>query len=264
MAANLPNFEAPPINEVAMGVQFAPIEGLLHTHFGLFWSLVKEEFSKSDEAAPLGTAEGLWINQKTNVPLPRTWLVHDETQCLIQLQPDIFYFNWRRQADDQNYPSYAEIKPLFYKYLWRYVDFLTGEKLLPPEQVKCDLTYVNIIPRGEGDEPVEFLAELLPDVSWRLAKDRYLPLPKALSWQATIEIEEAIELTANVNPAARKTDDHPVLRLQISARDTGPGSSLDATEPWFDRAHDAIVLSFIDLTSERKQRELWKRTDAAS
>lgn len=258
MPTELPHFEAPPINEVAMGVRFAPIEGLVLTHFGLFWSSLREEFSKSEEAAPLSTSEGLALT-KAGLPLPRVWLIHDDDEYLIQLQPNIFHFNWRRQDEVQIYPRYSRIKQLFYDYLQRYVEFLTQEQLPQPEAVECDLTYVNIIPQGQNGNSSDGLVGLFPDVNWRLEEDRFLPVPKALNWQTTFDIDDAVELIAKVQSAKRASDDLPVLRFEINARDMRSKSPLDETEHWFDRAHEAIVLSFADLTSSKSQREIWKR-----
>lgn len=258
MPIDLPNFEAPPINEVAMGVTFAPIEGLLPTHFGLFWSKFRKEFSKSEEAAPLSTPEGLPMS-KIGLPLPRFWLIHNEEQYLIQLQSNMFYFNWRQQDDSQVYPRYSNIKPLYYDYLQRYVEFLSQEQLPQPEAVNCNLTYVNIIPIGQKGGSSDGFSGLFPDVNWRQAEDRFLPVPKTLNWQTTFEIDDTVELTAKVQSAKRVSDELPVLRLEINARDLRSESPFDKTEHWFDSAHEAIVLSFVDLTSEKAQREIWKR-----
>ena len=264
MPTDLPHFEAPPINEVAMGVGFAPIEGLGLAHFGLFWSSLREEFSKSEEAAPLSISEGLAMS-KTGLPLPRIWLIHNEEQYLIQLQPNMFYFNWRRQDEAQNYPRYSTIKPLFYDYLQRYVEFLAQEQLPQPEAVNCALTYVNIIPQGRNGDSSDGFSGLFPDVSWRRAEDRFLPVPKALSWQITFDVlDDAVELTAKIQSAKRKSDELPVLRFEINARDMRSKSPLNETEHWFDSAHEAIVLSFVDLTSYKTQCEIWKRVNAAN
>ena len=161
MSTDLPHFEAPPINEVAMGVRFAPIEGLVLTHFGLFWSLLREEFSKSEEAIPLSISETLAVG-KTGLPQPRLWLIHNEDQYLIQLQPNMFYFNWRRQDEAQDYPRYSSIKPLFYDYWQRYVEFLAREQLPQPEAVNCNLTYVNIIPKGQIGDSGDGFSGLFP------------------------------------------------------------------------------------------------------
>ena len=247
-----------------MGVRFAPLEGVVLTHFGLFWSLLRKEFSETEEAAPLSTHEGL-VASKTGLPLPRCWLINKDKQYLIQLQPNIFYFNWRRQDEAQDYPRYSTIKALFYRYLQRYVEFLAQEQLPQPEIVNCDLTYVNIIPLGQNGASSADFTCLFPDLSWRRAEDRFLPVPKALNWQTTFDVlDGTVELTAKIQTAKRVADNFPVIKFEINARDMHSKSPLNETERWFDRAHEAIVLSFVDLTSGKTQREIWKRLNDAN
>lgn len=262
MRADLPHFEAPPINEVAMGVTFAPIQGLRLSHFGLFWSSVRSEYGKTEEAVPLGSFEDLAMSMSGG-PLPRIWLIHNDEQYLIQLQPNIFYFNWRRKGEDQSYPRYYTIKPLFYDNLKRYFEFLTQEQLPLPEVVNCNLTYVNIIPEGQNGDARKGLNGLFPDMNWRHATDRFLPMPKALNWQTTFDMADDVgELTAKVQNAKRVSDGLPVIRFEINVRSSGTELPLDETEHWFDLAHQAIVTSFVDLTSVEAQRDIWKRIDA--
>ena len=264
MRVDLPHFEAPPINEVAMGVKFAPIEGLLLSHFGLFWSSLRGEFGKSEEAVPLGSFEDL-VMSKAGPPLPRTWLIHNDGQYLIQLQPNLFYFNWRRQDEVQNYPRYSTIKPLFHDYLQRYIEFLAREQLPQPDAVNCDLTYVNMIPTSPNGGSRDSFSSLFPDLSWRQAEDRFLTVPKTLSWQTTFDLPDgAGELTAKIQSAKRVSDDLPVLRFEITARGIGSKLPLNEIDHWFDLAHQTIVLSFVDLTSGETQREVWKRIYAAN
>ena len=264
MRVDLPHFEEPPINEVAMGVTFPPIQGLRLTHFGLFWSSLRGEFGKSEEAVPLGLFEDLAMSMAGG-PLPRTWLIHNDEQYLIQLQPNIFYFNWRRKGEAQNYPRYSTIKPLFYEYLKRYFEFLAQEKLPVPEVVDCNLTYVNMIPEGQDGESRKGFSDLFPDINWRHATDRFLPMPKALNWQATFDLPDDIgDLTAKVQNAKRVSDGLPVIRFEINVRSSGTDLSLDETEHWFDLAHQGIVTSFVDLTNVETQREIWKRIDATN
>ena len=259
MRVALPNFEAPPINEVAMGVRFKPIEGLLPTHFGLFWSSLKGKFGKCEDAAPLGSLEEL-VTSKWGGPIPRTWLIHNDGQYLIQLQPNIFYFNWRRQDDIQNYPRYSTIKPLFHEYMQRFFEFLTLEQFPPPEAVRCELTYVNVIPEGQNDGSRDAFSSLFPDLTWRQAEGRFLSVPKTLNWQTSFDLPEgAGELTAKIQSAKRVLDGHPVIRFEIGALGVDSQLPLDEIDHWFDLAHQTIVLSFVDLTSSNTQRDVWKR-----
>lgn len=264
MCGDLPDFEAPPINEVAMGVRFAPIQGLVLAHFGLFWSSLKDEFGKSEEAMPLGPFDELPMSTGGG-PLPRTWLIHNDEQFLIQLQPNLFFFNWRRRDEAQSYPRYSTIKPLFQDYLQRFMEFLVQEELPGPEEVSCDLTYVNVIPKDQYEGSNDGLGSLFPDLTWRQEGDRFLQTPKNQTWQATFDLPDAAgELTAKIQSALRLPGNLPVLRFELTARSKGLKLPMAEIEHWFDLAHRVIVLSFVDLTSDELQRKVWKRVDGAT
>lgn len=261
---NLPHFETPPVNEVAMGVRFVPIEGLHLAHFGLFWSLLRTKFGRSEEAVPLGTIDDL-IMSKVGGPLPRIWLIHNDEQYLIQLQPNIFYFNWRRREDTGEYPRYATIKPLFHDYFHQFLEFLTREQLPNPKAANCELTYVNLIPESQIGGSIDGIGGMIPNLSWKQLKDRYLQAPNSINWQTTFDRpDDAGELTIKIQSAKRVADDVSYLRFEISARSVGSKLPLDTLENWFDLAHEAIVLSFVDLTSIEMQRDVWNRVDGAN
>lgn len=261
---DLPEFEAPPINEVAMGVRFAPIDGLLLPHFGLYWSSLRSDFVKADEAVPLGAADQLVLS-KVAGPVPRTWLIHKDEHFLIQLQPNLFFFNWRKLDEAQPYPRYATIGPLFQQYFGQYLKFLVGEDLPSPETFGCELTYVNVIPEDEDESFPGSFSGLFPDVIWRQAEDRFLPTPNSVSWQTTFDMQDdAGEVTAKVQSAMRRADRFPVLRFEISCRSSGLNLSFDDKDNWFDLAHRTIVMSFVDLTSDETQRKVWRRSDSAT
>ena len=247
-----------------MGVRFPVIQGLLLPHYGAFWSSLRNEFGRCEEAATL-TVFDEFVGSKSGAPLPRTWLIHNDEQYLIQLQQNLFYFNWRLGDAARNYPRYATIKRLFYEYLERYAAFLKDEKLPVPEAVNCDLSYVNVIPEGEGGYSKIGFASMFRDMSWGSKTKRFLPPPKGVSWQGGFDLpDDAGELIAKAQSGKRLSDDHPVVRFELNARSPGFKLALDDTEEWFDLAHKTIVLSFVDLTSTKMQRDVWKKIDDAT
>lgn len=264
MTAVLPDFEDPPIHEVVIGVKFPPIDGLMLTHFGLFWALLKDEFTTSQEAVPLGQIDEQPV-RVSGLPLPRVWLIHEEQQYLLQLQPNLFYFNWRQQDPKVQYPRYKTIKPLFYRHLDAFFTFLEKEGLALPELLSCNLTYINLIDGDPESGLKDLYGSLFPDASWRHLDDRYLSTPTAINWQSTFDMPEGDgELAAKIQSAKRRSDSHPLLRFEINVQSPSSGLPLDQTEAWLDSAHKAIVLSFADLTSEEMQRSIWKRSDGTS
>lgn len=247
-----------------MGVKFKPIDGLTLGHFGLFWGALRDTFGSSEEAVPLRKLTDPAIRKGGGV-LPRLWLISNDEQYLIQLQPDVFYFNWRRREEKQAYPSYDSIRPLFEKYLSSFLAFLEHENLPTPPEFSCELTYVNIIPTITEKMEIIDLGYLFPDFSWNSTEERTLTHPKAVNWHSLFDLDdEAGDLTVKIQSATSNEDGSPVIRLEINASGGDKWLSISETDTWFDIAHSAIVTAFVDLTSGDAQRELWRRKNGAA
>jgi uncharacterized protein (TIGR04255 family) len=261
MCSALPQFKRPPINEVAIGVRFLPPEGLHQVHFGLFWAQVREEFNKSQEAAPLTPFNKATNEFELGLP-PRTWLVHKDGEHLIQLQRDAFFFNWRRASDENAYPRYASIKPKFEQYFRLYRDFLEHESVPAPDQFSCSLAYVNLIPQESNEGAPTWFDRVFLDMGWEIERERFLPNPKGVLYKTTFDLESDLgELVVTVQSAKLKKDERRAFRFELNAQNQKEDLNLNACESWFDSAHEVIVNAFADLTSEEAQQHVWKRID---
>lgn len=257
----LPAFDKPPVTEVVFGVGFDPVLDFRMPHVGLYWATIKDEFTRCEHALPLAPIETA-TDPKTGLPLPRAWLIHKNEDCLIQLQPNWYLFNWRKMEEKQEYPHYESIKPLFQKHLAQFFNFLGGEGFDQPEPSICQLAYINTIPKGQGWETIADIQKILPDLCWRDRDDRFLPPLQNLYWQGGVDLpEESGQLSIKLQNAIQKAGDTPVFRLEIVAQGIGKDRSISGIWSWFDLAHEWIVRGFADLTDREVQIEHWKRTD---
>jgi hypothetical protein len=102
---------------------------------------------------------------------------------------------------------------------------------------------------------------LFPALSW-IFENRFLPNPIHLGWQGTFALPDSQgHLGVRLHQAARKADQHPLLVLDLSATGLGEDKSLAAVWKWFDLAHEFIVRGFSELTSDKIQKDIWKRHD---
>lgn len=262
MSVALPQFERPPINEVAIGVRFEAIDGLHQAHFGLFWSELRDELSTSQEAAPLPPLKGeTLVEFELGLP-PRTWLVHRDGEHLLQLQRDAFFFNWRRGAEESPYPRYSTIKPKFCDYFSRYLAFLEREQVSVPTGFNCSLAYVNIIPHEPSESAPSWFSRVFRDVGWQDSPKRDLPNPKGMLYKANFSLAEDLgELVVTIQSVKRRSDDLPAFRFEINVVNQRSDLSLSESDAWFDAAHEVVVKAFADLTSEEAQFHVWKRID---
>ena len=262
-ATTLPDYERPPIAEVACGVRFEPIKGFTLPHSGLYWNTIRTEFPECQHAEPL-LDPGMSVDLKTGFPLPRIWFLAPEKSALIQLQTNCFFYNWRKLTEDDTYPRFQVISRRFGELFSGLNSFLQSSDLPRAAPTLYELTYVNHIPRGEGWSSMEDLGNLLVDVKWNSTKARFLPVPTGISWQARFPMSsDACALNVRLVQATRTPDSITGLRLELQAVGNAKERSDKEMNNWFALAHEWIVRGFEDLTELRVQQEIWRKTSAS-
>lgn len=252
----LPSYKQPPVNEVACGILFDKIETFRAHHFGLFWNKIKKDFPICEHATRTMAAVPRPMDV-TNY-MPKIWFISQEQNKLIQLQDDCLFYNWRKTQQDETYPSYGKIIKSFKSNLNKFGKFLEEQGLGLISHRECELTYVNIIPKGKDWK--NFGDRIFRDFAWGADK-RFLPEPIGIGWQAIFPLENNKgQLTATLQTKERKSDKKSILVLQISAKGSGSDKAIDAVWDWFETAHEWIVRGFTDLTDEKIQNEIWQRT----
>jgi uncharacterized protein (TIGR04255 family) len=258
----LPSYRNPPVTEVVAGVMFEQaISGFFVPHIGLFWNRVIREFPEAQHFNPLAPVGGepRWLDGVTGLPLPRVWLISQAKTEVIQLQGDCFYFNWRKLKDADLYPRFERVLSGFDTHLADFVAFLREHRLPEPKPQYCELTYVNHVPHGEAWKSMRDVEHILKDFCWS-DTGRFFSTPKAISWTSTFDMrEDSGTLTAKFSQVKRIPEMKPMLRLELTARGKGKATSLNELRPWFDIAHEAIVVGFTDLTTPEAQEKLWER-----
>lgn len=255
---SLPDYKNPPVIEVSCGISFKKIEKFGGQHLGLFWQKVRNEFPLCEHAMRL-EFNPQFLDLKDY--LPRMWYVNEKQNMLIQLQDDKFYFNWRRRQDEEAYPRYNAIIEAFKTNLSIFQEFLEEEKLGTINPTKCELTYINHIPKSEGWESLVDINEVFRDFIWNSNK-RFLPPPVGLGGQASFLLpKDKGRLDVSLQHGIRKIDKHPILIIQLTATGLGVDKTMDAVWEWFEVGHEWIVCGFSDLTGAAIQEDIWQRID---
>ena len=182
--AGLPEFENPPVVEVAVSTQFAaPV--LSGATMMLRWSQIRDQFPTYQEVAPIhfGPAESFGEPREAALELqigdvspPLRLLMFDKTRSrVLQLQPDAIGYSWRNFGGEREYPRYAAIIAAIIEEFGRefsaFSEFLSNEGLERPKPVQCEVTYVNIISLDEiGREPPD-LGVIAPSAEPPLSDD---------------------------------------------------------------------------------------------
>jgi uncharacterized protein (TIGR04255 family) len=260
---DLPDFGAPPLNEVILGVQFAPISGYSAVDTHAIWELFRRDFPKVEEQPPLapqfetfgggGASQSLQFQFGPALPPMRLWFVSESQDRLLQFQPDRFLINWRQSAGVGKYPRYEKILETFETCLNKLRKHLRSEKNCNIDINQIEISYVNLIPVDEISNQSNWLR----------------------MWQS---IEFPIErLNATFSEVIKDGNDKPIarlhhefaslssldgkgtaIRLNLTYRGKPSAGGVDEAIDMLGQGRLAIVNRFTELTTEFAH-SAWKR-----
>lgn len=262
---DLPDFKAPPVREVAIGVQFERIPALSQAHVGLFWSKIRASYPTTQDQEPLppqvedlrdATMPPLFkIEFGTTPPLRRAWFLSSDGSRLVQLQQDRLIHNWRYQGEP--YPRFEALAEAFQGFQESFFALLDSLGLPVPKVELVEVTYSNWISAAWMNEVVRFVAmPSLPDV---------LSAPDAgtLSARFLVSDEGApvgrlhLEAASAVSQEAGTVEVGYLLNLTFRAPHNGSGDPEETTRLML-RGREAIVHAFTAFTHEDLHKT-WER-----
>ena len=254
----LPDFDAPPINEVVCGVQFDDLKGWQTVHFGLFWQRIREQYPNFEDQNPLLLLDDRENGKRSQMsqdvlPLRRVWLIDATKTYVMQVDPPRFLHNWRRRSESDPYPHFEDAYSRFTSSLDFFRSFVEDSSLGEIRPRVYELSYINHMV-GEEVSPPRPLESFLSFYRWK-EQGRFLAEPS--KFHCTLEIplaKDAGKLTVSVKHGVRKSDGKAILVLDLTAR----GSAKLDMNDWFDVAHETIVRGFVDITTSEAQA-LWGR-----
>jgi uncharacterized protein (TIGR04255 family) len=269
--SDLPNFDRPPIDEVAITVQLVePIPGFTDAHVGLYWQSIKTDYPRAEPQMRLEPfietlEEAAPVTRTLQIPLGpvggRTWLISQDDIYIIQVQNNRFIRNWRRRTEP--YPHFEPLVEGFWEALNGFRAVLHDEDLhLPPVQ-QVEVTYINWVPDMGIAEFLNVARSAEIDVG---GVDR---LPIDQTWASRYSVRAAdggmyARLHAQCNPAIRPPSGEqlqPEYGTQFAFTFVAPAlGNMDdaAVDERFMRARDVIVRAFTALTTERAH-DVWGR-----
>lgn len=266
----LPEYDAPPVSEVLLSVEFLPLENWRSPHAGRYWTKISREYPKVEEAPALPSQiekfgaelQQLQMSPRVQLMNPnalRFWFIGDQETRLIQVQRDRFIINWRKVTGDEAYPRYEkEMRERFLREWLQFQEFVKESDLGQPDVQQCEVTYVNFIPHGEGWKT--FSAALTIFSHWsELGSDGFLPEPEFVNINAAFLMpDEKGRLHFSLQRAIRQVDKAEGIQIQLTARGRPASGSDEDILSWIDFGREWVVRGFTDLTS-RSAHDLWKR-----
>lgn len=277
MASALPSFRQPPVNEVALSIQFAGLTAITAAHMGLFWARVRKKYPKISEHPPLDaafeifgasalrfTGQELKISTFLKPPVPRVWFEEaDDGNELMQLQQDRIVHNWRRHSDSDVYPRYDHVRKRLREDLEQFLSFLDEEALGTLKPNQCEVTYINLItldPTADAHREVSRIMSIAN--AWPEGKD--LPVLENTLIQSRAVLhrdgEPTCRLYLEMQPVVHAVTGAPAIRLQLVARGKPNGEDIHDAFALLDFAHEGIVNTFAAVTTPAMHK-VWGRTD---
>jgi uncharacterized protein (TIGR04255 family) len=273
--AGLPDFKKPPVVEVAISLQFAPVLKFRTIHAGLLWQHFQDEFPSVEEQGALNPQFETFGPARTVVqqmpqlqlfstyPVPRYWFIGIDGSELFQIQQDRVVYNWRKVKPDSVYPHYEALREKFELYIGRVEKFFHESNLGEIKPNQGELTYVNQIDileqHSDGNfrkifnnwNAGDFASELgeIEDESFQL---------RCLLEHPAGHPEGRLYISANRGFVL--ADSRPVINLTLVARGKPRNESLEGGLSFLDAGRSAIVKSFTAITRKEMHAE-WERLD---
>lgn len=250
-------YENPPIDEIVCGIRFKPIEHLQSGHFGILWQRFSADFPRTEDQNLVGPVSQEDLGVPDKPPLPRVWFIHRNENELIQVQRNRFLYNWRKRLPDDEYPGYQRVVENFEKYLSSFQAFLVEENLENLVAKEYELTYIDLVPKGQGWENPKDLVKVFPNLLSGTRQSILLENVIGINWQTIFGLPNNLgQLMVAIRTAQRSPGNQQIIYIEFKVLSSG---SYRPIRGWFNTAHNTITEFFSNLVSNEIQEKFWGR-----
>ncbi len=246
----LPDFERPPLTEVALGVVFEPVEigavGLaeLSQRWRDEFPNVQEHTALPPLFQPAQPGPGLVV--EVGHPPLRLWMLTEAADRLVQVQRDRLVVNWRRISDGE-YPRYHALRALLDRKVADLWSFFHERTVAIPLPAAVEATYVNTI---DAAGFAEFLAGT-PPFPERLGQPTEASVSVVFDTPGGVQPPQRVALFSSRD---RSVEGRYVLRVSV----LGQLTAWDEWERSMSAAHEQAVRTFAEVTT-RDMHQIWGR-----
>lgn len=272
----LPDFERPPLDELALGLQFADVPFKNH-HAGILWQRFLTEYPNVEEqpavspvfetfGAPYAAPDVPQFQIMMRPDTLRYWFVSKDESQLLQVQPDRVIHNWRRRRPEDAYPRYEQVRARFENEIEKVQAFFGEQGWGDIRANQCEVIYINMIgPTEASDNPNRDLGEIFTFWTEHYSDENLSHIERGqFNMSFLIEGEPGSEpigrLHVSASPVLRRSDSALAIQLNITARGRPNGETLAAGLQWLDRGRIAVVKAFTSITTQ-KMHKIWGRKD---
>lgn len=248
-------FDNPPLAEMSAGVTFSRLTRFNAVHYGLLWNEFKQDYPRFQQVDPLfGPGE---TEIGVSSAYHRVWFIAASGDGVIQFQPDRLIFNWRRSPQTE-YPHFTPFISTFRNHLEKTRSFLVAQELGDASVIQGTLSYSNIVSQGEGWNSLADINAIFPHLQWPNTVKPALSNMTATTWSGQFQSDSEGLTSVALKTGFKRTNRLPVIQLEIAM--ASPLNIADNLWEWFNRSHPRAVEIFTEITDEKIQRTLWKRS----
>ena len=261
---DLPEFDAPPLAEVVLSIQFDSLQSFQFVHVGSLYDQYCNQFPIIQyqptllpvfETFGLGSAltNRLHLQFADRPAIPRLWFVNRENSELVQFQPDRLTHNWRKIETDQSYPRYETLRQAFLNETNILIAYLSEQNLGPITPNQCEVSYVNIIRAApNGVSLKQFSRVDIPSVG--PFEDGAITARYQISGNDGAPVGR---IMVQSTPAVDHVGEQ-VTHLTITGRGPPLAPTIEAAFDFLDQCHVSVVRAFAAVTTDELQL-VWKR-----
>lgn len=245
--ANEMRLANPPVSEVIISLQFEPITIPLIGFAALVSDFRQDYKGQQDGPGPRGLQ-----------------LLSEDKSHVLQFEPERLTANWRHR--EHPYPGNARLHSRFRADLKRFSQYLEQCHLGPLIPRSLLLAYANQVAIPEARSYADLLQEIFPDIGWRRDPNRQLPVPSGINWQTMFHPDPSCVLQVYLQAPALalegRCQGESVIRFDLVAQgEVSETTGQDEVLDWFSRAHEWILTTFAELTSEAFRSQQWCQSE---
>lgn len=267
--AGLPDFRAPPLNEVVLSIQFEAPPSYQQIKAGEVWGLYADRFPTVQEQPPLPPsfetfgpqmpkmgfqAPGLGFGYVSLMPPPRFWFVSKNGDNLIQFQKDKLVHNWRKFINGSNYPRFESIISNFEEETTILDEYMKNTYDCNLKINQCEISYVNHIYEKEKKEITS--GEWLSFLDFHDAE----PDDFTITFRRVLKAEDGRPLARLICDCVT-TIDHAgqiFISLTLTVRGMPAAPNIDGAIGFLRFGREKIVNAFAELSTKHAQ-QIWER-----
>lgn len=256
---HLPDFTDPPLDEVVLGVQFAPVPGYTSVHSMSVWELFQPEFPGIQEHLILepqfetfggANFQASPMIQVGEPPVgSRLWFLSPDENHLVQFQPDRFVTNWRKQPNPQPYPRFEGLSEAFEQNISKLAQHFEAEFSYGIDINQAEVAYINIIPVSDFSDAGDwFKLWNGGDIKVESLNTSFNEVIMGSDGQPIARLYHKIQSVFAVDGK------HKAFRLSLTVKGKPQGNSIEAAMDFLKLGRDAIVTRFGEMTTEEAQK----------